>query len=929
MSDDMFAFHLWHRAMGSPQWVPASRLLARLDGGGNVAPTHLSWGAQDGAQWAMGFSPDMTSCYGYHRTAAGEVVDVRGERDVRAEHLETADTAREYVFGTQTEVAGKWQPAGRLTVLIDDGSETPVRWVAWGDQSGAGFSLVLRSPSPSGKADVSDLVCAVRASAEHGEASEVAGNLLAAGTTKWFAPRDRASLTFRLAQPVAVDAYVLTSANDAPDRDPAAWVLSGSADGLSWRTLDFRSGQSFAERHQSRKYRIAEPASCDHYRLDITSSNGSPHLQLQAVGFHADGISGFVGYRRRTGEAPVAYRGDRITDISSDGPTGSLCGEGSRAGVDAPREPDERQSGGPWLPLGGSLSMESLTSPSGRFTVLHSVYGPSLTVRDNTTRKQVWSSGSPRSDLVCLGPDGDLVAWDHRGNRVWHTGTGWLGVRRLEMRDSGELALTGADGTALWTSGVPQVPADAGPCRRTVARGSTMHRGESLQGQSLTSDDGSTVLFHDGRVVRILMRGHAAHWDRSYDEETVLALDDDGFLRSRGPDGTVVEEISGPGTELVVVRGRAELRDDAGAVVWASAGRSMLLTPVHEPAVPHNDDLAAWFGALVGEGRGYCVAVVKGSTPHEVLRRAGVTPGSDVRGTWRQLERYRDAAHPGEGKVVAAIAAGPDVLLVSDDPDLPVAALAPSATVVSLHQPSGGNCFGGTFTIHEKSRIVTELRDDPRRRRGATADEVTSALDDIAHPLHRHELVFRTSGVVPSAAELGGRLLGASLIPAQPPSVPRIRPLEPSLMLDAYEDGNPLVVRTDFTDEDGWDQVVQQLREPWPDDDPVAPHLISDPSYAGATPGGVLQALRAAVSGPGLPDVFFIADSTTMRGTGHPLLAVSTEWSGGPVQEGEEGFAPCFRLLPNAAVEVSSNLHLGNTDFEDLAANGELYERKV
>ncbi|MER7974573.1 FUSC family protein, partial [Streptomyces sp. NPDC096080] len=31
--------------------------------------------------------------------------------------------------------------------------------------------------------------------------------------------------------PVPVDRYVLTSANDAPDRDPAAWTLRGSADG--------------------------------------------------------------------------------------------------------------------------------------------------------------------------------------------------------------------------------------------------------------------------------------------------------------------------------------------------------------------------------------------------------------------------------------------------------------------------------------------------------------------------------------------------------------------------------------------------------------------------------------------------------------------------------------------------------------------------
>ncbi|MEK8143735.1 hypothetical protein NKH18_22125 [Streptomyces sp. M10(2022)] len=99
----------------------------------------------------------------------------------------------------------------------------------------------------------------VWASAEHRDAGEVAANLVDASAGKWFAGHNRASLEFELAQPVAVDRYVLTSADDAPDRDPAAWTLRGSADGHLWRTLDIRSGQSFAERHRSRTYRIAEP----------------------------------------------------------------------------------------------------------------------------------------------------------------------------------------------------------------------------------------------------------------------------------------------------------------------------------------------------------------------------------------------------------------------------------------------------------------------------------------------------------------------------------------------------------------------------------------------------------------------------------------------------------------------------------------------
>jgi hypothetical protein len=149
----------------------------------------------------------------------------------------------------------------------------------------------------------------------------VASNLVAASTSKWFAPRDHASLEFQLAQPVAVGRYVLTSANDAPDRDPAAWTLRGSTDGRLWQTVDTRSGESFARRHQAQTYPVAEPGSYDRYRLEIAGSNGSPHLQLEAVRFLADGSGTFVGYRQRAGHGPVAYRGTRVTQAPANIPT--------------------------------------------------------------------------------------------------------------------------------------------------------------------------------------------------------------------------------------------------------------------------------------------------------------------------------------------------------------------------------------------------------------------------------------------------------------------------------------------------------------------------------------------------------------------------------------------------------------------------------
>ncbi|WP_067672836.1 hypothetical protein [Nocardia miyunensis] len=203
---------------------------------------------------------------------------------------------------------------------------------------------------------------------------------------------------------------------------------------------------------------------------------------------------------------------------------------------------------------------------------------------------------------------------------MWGTSTPWLGVRRLELRDSGELVLIDADGEVVWSSGIPDAPTADAP--RPVPRGSTLRRGESLCGQSLTSADGSTVLFHDGRVVRMIVRGRPSHWDRFPDTENVLSLDHDGFLRLRELNGDVLEQISGPGVELVVERGAAELRDDTGNPVWASSPGSQRPTPVRAPELAQDDALAAWFTALIGTG--HCVAVARDTTPRQVLDQLGV-----------------------------------------------------------------------------------------------------------------------------------------------------------------------------------------------------------------------------------------------------------------------------------------------------------------
>lgn len=144
--------------------------------------------------------------------------------------------------------------------------------------------------------NVTDHVTDVRASAENTSGGEVKENLVDIEPgTKWLAFQPTGWVEFDLDKPRKIVTYALVSANDYAERDPKDWTLQGSADGKDWKTLDTRSGESFAERFQTKSYDLAEPAEYQHFRLDITANNGaSGILQLADVQFSTGGGNGPV-----------------------------------------------------------------------------------------------------------------------------------------------------------------------------------------------------------------------------------------------------------------------------------------------------------------------------------------------------------------------------------------------------------------------------------------------------------------------------------------------------------------------------------------------------------------------------------------------------------------------------------------------------------
>jgi len=285
-SESVFAFRAERRAPGSG-WEVAPDFLVHVDG---LEPAHLTWTAEDGVETALAFS--AAGFVGHQLGIDGRLVEVRGVADgVR----ESAGRAARFSIAD-----------GPFTLLLDDGRGVAVRSATWRDASGV-TSIAMVPAEQAGHADVTRLVTGVKATREHAAAGEVAANLVLSWG-KWLSFGVYAEVEFEFAEPTVVDAYVFTSADDEPDRDPADWTVRGSVDGRLWRNLDTRSGQpSISGRHASRTYGIAAPGAFRYYRIDFRGTSGSPELQLGGVRFLAGGRRGFVGHRVEA--EPVEFSG--------------------------------------------------------------------------------------------------------------------------------------------------------------------------------------------------------------------------------------------------------------------------------------------------------------------------------------------------------------------------------------------------------------------------------------------------------------------------------------------------------------------------------------------------------------------------------------------------------------------------------------------
>ena len=106
-------------------------------------------------------------------------------------------------------------------------------------------------------------------------AAETAANAIDGQTgSKWLFFSKRCALTVALPEPAQAVRYSVTSANDEKPRDPKAWTLLASEDGVKFVELDRQRNVDFRGRFEKRSWPIAKPGTWRYYRLAIEANGG-------------------------------------------------------------------------------------------------------------------------------------------------------------------------------------------------------------------------------------------------------------------------------------------------------------------------------------------------------------------------------------------------------------------------------------------------------------------------------------------------------------------------------------------------------------------------------------------------------------------------------------------------------------------------------
>ncbi|MBN1411324.1 MAG: discoidin domain-containing protein [Spirochaetales bacterium] len=153
-------------------------------------------------------------------------------------------------------------------------------------------STATPTPTSPGLTDITDLSGTVTAQYYDSPANEEIDKLIDnSSSTKYLTFHACGWVQFQSGTSYVATRYAITSANDAEERDPYTWTLSGSNNGSTWATIDSRAGEDFPNRFQRREFTFANSAAFSYYRLDMCNNSGTI---LQLAEWEIFGTTGTV-----------------------------------------------------------------------------------------------------------------------------------------------------------------------------------------------------------------------------------------------------------------------------------------------------------------------------------------------------------------------------------------------------------------------------------------------------------------------------------------------------------------------------------------------------------------------------------------------------------------------------------------------------------
>lgn len=136
--------------------------------------------------------------------------------------------------------------------------------------------------------------------------------------SKFLSEQSESWVRFEAHFPEVLKEYSLTSAQDAPMRDPASWTLEGSNDAVNWHVLDKQSAQRFENRGETKRYTIENNTTYRFYRLNMKSRGvtewGDNYLQLADLALFAETKLPIVNFSI---DKPIVNVGEKVTLTSA------------------------------------------------------------------------------------------------------------------------------------------------------------------------------------------------------------------------------------------------------------------------------------------------------------------------------------------------------------------------------------------------------------------------------------------------------------------------------------------------------------------------------------------------------------------------------------------------------------------------------------